>query len=110
MAVFEDLLKKAEKRTRNVPDYELELEGEKYSIQYPDALQMLEFSKLGEEEMLSQLRIIFSKNPSAWNALIRELDGQDAAVLQVVVEDMFNHWNKYGANPGKSSKQGNSEK
>lgn len=110
MAVFEDLVKKAEKRAKSVPDYKIELEGEVYSIPYPDALQMLEFSNLDDGQILAQLRIIFSNHATAWNALVRSLEGEDAAVLQVVVEDMFDHWNKHGANAGKSEKREKSEK
>ena len=110
MAVFEDLVKKAEKRAKSVPDYKIELEGEVYSIPYPDALQMLEFSNLDDGQILAQLRIIFSNHATAWNALVCSLEGEDAAVLQVVVEDMFDHWNKHGANAGKSAKREKSEK
>lgn len=111
MAKFKDMLKKAEKRGKAAPDYRLELsEDEIYHIPYPDALQMLEFSELEDSQTLSQLRVLFAKNHIAWNALVRHLDGEDASVLQVLTEDMFEHWNKHGVNPGKSSKRENSEK
>lgn len=101
MAKFNDFLKKAEKRTRQIPDYEIELEGEIYKIPYPDSLQMLEFSDLDDDAMLQQLKVIFRKVPDAWNALVRELEGTDPAVLQVIVEDIFRFWRQGNLTPGK---------
>lgn len=101
MAKFADFVKKAEKRTKKYPDYELELEGEVYKVPYPDALQVLEFSELDDDAMLAQLKVIFRKVPEAWNALVRELEGTDAAVLQVVLEDMFSFWRQAEVTPGK---------
>lgn len=93
MAKFNDILAKAEKRSRSsYPDYVLELPDGTYNIPYPDALQFLEFSELEDDQMLKQLQVIFRKAPSAWNSLVRNLDGKDASVLQALVEDMFDFW------------------
>lgn len=104
MAKFSDILKKAEKRTRKYPDYVLEIGDESYNIPYPDALQMLEFSELDDDQMLKQLQVIFQKNPSAWNALVFELRDEDASVLNALVEDIFNFWRMNDKTPGKSEK------
>lgn len=103
MAKFNDILKKAEKRTRtSYPDYTLELPDATYQIPYPDALQFLEFSELEDDQMLKQLQVIFRKSPSAWNDLVRNLDGKDAAVIQALIEDMFDFWNSSDkGTPGK---------
>lgn len=103
MAKFTDIVAKAEKRTKgNVPDYTLELPEGTYTIPYPDALQFLEFSELEDDQTLKQLQVIFRKEPAAWNALIRELSGKDASVLQALVEDMFEYWRASDkAKPGK---------
>lgn len=104
MAKFEDFVKKAEKRGTRPPNYKIELEDKIYEISYPDALQTLEFSKLEDNQMLDQLKVIFRKNTTAWNALVRELEGKDARILEVIVEDMFDFWNEADKTPGKSGK------
>lgn len=105
MAKFSDILAKAEKRAVKQPKpYVLELEEGTFEIEYPDALQYLEFSELEDDQMLKQLQVIFRKSPRAWNALVRELSGQPASTLQVLVEDMFSFWDAADKTPGKSAK------
>lgn len=108
MAKFEDFVKKAEGRYKETSPYKMELEDTVYEIASPDAVQMLELSELDDHQMLAQLKVIFRKNPAAWGALVRELEGQDASVLQVIVEDMFSHWNQEGVTAGKLKKSAKS--
>src|SRR5699024_3293826 len=110
MAVFEDLVKKADKRAKSVPDYKIELEGEVYSIPYSDSLQMLEISNLVVGQILAQLSIIFFNYATALNDHVHFLDGAVAAVLHDIVENNFDHSNHNDANAGKSEKQEKSEK
>lgn len=100
---FEDILKKAEKRTVKYPDFEFEVDGEIYAVPYPDAIQTLEFSALREEDMLAQLKVLFANSPNALSALGRSLKGKDSAVLQVVVEEMFSFWREFERSPGESA-------
>lgn len=102
MAKFSDIVSKAEKRVKGKkPNYVLELSEGKFEVPFPDALQHLEFSELEDGQMLKQLQVIFRKSPTAWNALVRELEGQDATVLQALAEDMFDFWGQSDMTPGK---------
>ena len=107
MAKFEDLLVKAEARAsragRKKEPFILEIEGEKYSIDFPDAQAYLEMSTVDEGELLQQLRIVFRNSPQAFSALLRALKGQPAEAIEVVMDEMFKFWNDdVMKQPGKS--------
>lgn len=104
MAKFEDLVSKAGSKNKVTrPDYVLEIDGDTYRIAYPDAQAYLSMSTLDEKETLEQLKIIFRKQPIAFNALMRALDGEDVEVIDLLLSDMFNVWNDDSIKqPGKS--------
>lgn len=107
MAKFEDMLAKAQARAKsskkNKEPFVIEIEGETYSIDYPDAQAYLEMSTLDESEVLQQMKVVFRNNPRAFNALMRSLAGQPAEVIEVVLDEMFAFWNDDSmAQPGKS--------
>lgn len=87
--------RRQKKRGLNHKPFEIELsDGSTIEIQYPDANTYLALGQAGEENTLGQLKALFRTNPRGYNKLIDELEEAPVEVIGVLIEDMWEFWDK----------------
>lgn len=96
---FNDFVSEGERRQKkrglNHKPFEIELsDGSIVEIEYPDANTYLALGKAGETDTLGQLRALFRKNPRGYNKLIDELEDVPVEVIGVLIEDMWEFWDR----------------
>lgn len=105
---FKEFVEEGERRQKkrglNPAPFEIELSGgDIVKIDYPDANTYLALGQAGEENTLGQLRALFRTNPRGYNRVIDELEGAPVEVIGVLIEDMWEFWDRdENKVPGKS--------
>lgn len=96
--------RRRKKRGLDPKPFDIELsDGNIVSLDYPDANTYLALGNVGEKDTLGQLRVLFRKNPRGYNQLIDELEGVPVEALGVLLEDMWEFWDRdENSIPGKS--------
>lgn len=105
---FKDFVSEGERRQKkrkvNPKPFQIELEdGDIVEVEFPDANTYLALGKAGEDDVLGQVRALFRKNPRGFNKVIEELEGAPVEALGVLIEEIWDFWDRDDNSvPGKS--------